>query len=81
MRLVWHIYVSALDYGPNALQLEEDISSELLLEMCKERYMSLPAADHTLQQTSVEWLEQRRDRVTASNFGKIVKRKVGCVFK
>ena len=43
--------------------------------------MSLPAADHTLQQTSVEWLEQRRDRVTASNFGKIVKRKVGCVFK
>ena len=66
----------ALDYGPNASQLEEDLSKELLIEMSREYYEEIAESPKETGQNTVEWLEERKDRITASNFGMIVKRKV-----
>ncbi|XP_039298924.1 uncharacterized protein LOC120354905 [Nilaparvata lugens] len=75
------------DYGPNAQR--PDISEkELVIE--KNRFLaSLVLSEESrhqlerrtvLQHHSAEWLEERRKRITASNFGRISKRRpnTGC---
>ena len=44
----------ALDYGPNSLQPEEDLSETLLVDLCRETYVNMADPDSTASQTSVE---------------------------
>lgn len=80
-------FVSAHDYGPNCHTVEQDLPVELLLNVMKQRFADIVGTHSQLEsltQGSPEWLDCRRNLLTASNFSKVVRRKVSnetvCMF-
>ena len=75
------ISIAGKDYGPNCDLLESDLPDDLLKEAIQSEYSILSSTIPDTEQGSIDWLEQRKKRVTSSNFGTICKRRVGAINK
>ena len=71
------ISIAGKDYGPNCNLLDSDLPDDLLKEAIQSEYSILSSTIPDTEQGSIDWLEQRKKRVTSSNFGIICKRRVG----
>ena len=75
------ISIAGKDYGPNCNLLDSDLPDDLLKEAIQSEYSILSSTIPDTEQGSIDWLEQRKKRVTSSNFGTICKRRVGAINK
>ena len=60
----------AADYGLGSIA-DHDVTKEELLDKMREKYTSIIQSKPVAEQNTPQWKEERLERLTSSNFGKV----------